>query len=79
MSDFYLPEGLPIPVAERNGLSKPFWDGLRENVLRIQRNPATGVYQWPAQWMCHDTQTFDPSEVNAAKRGRVPTSTLATT
>jgi uncharacterized OB-fold protein len=68
-SDFYLPEGLPIPVPERNGLSKPFWDGLREGVLRVQRNPRTGVYQWPAQWICHDDQGFEIDWVDVAPKG----------
>ena len=27
-SPFYLPSGLPIPVAEPDGLSAPYWDGL---------------------------------------------------
>ena len=26
----YLPEGLPIPVPEPDGLSAPYWAGLRE-------------------------------------------------
>ncbi len=69
MSDFYLPEGLPIPAPERDGLSKPFWDGLRENVLKVQRNPRTGVYQWPAQWINHDDQTFDVEWVEVAAKG----------
>lgn len=26
----YLPAGLPIPVAEPDGLSAPYWEGLRQ-------------------------------------------------
>ena len=33
MSESYLPPGLPIPVPEPNGLSKPFWDGLRKDTI----------------------------------------------
>ena len=44
-SQGYLPPGLPIPVPERNGLSAPFWDGLKQGRIRVQRNPATGVFQ----------------------------------
>lgn len=65
----YLPPGLPIPVAEPNGLSKPFWDGAREEVLRVQRNPRTGAHQWPPQWIAHDTQTFDLEWVDVAPKG----------
>jgi uncharacterized OB-fold protein len=69
MSESYLPPGLPIPVPERNGLSKPFWDGLRQEVLKVQRNPRTGVFQWPAQWINHDDQSFDVEWVEVAARG----------
>jgi uncharacterized protein YecE (DUF72 family) len=50
MSDAaYLPPGLPVPVPERNGLSAPFWEGLREGKIKVQRNPRTGVFQFPPQ------------------------------
>jgi uncharacterized OB-fold protein len=71
MSDSYLPFGLPIPVPERNGLSAPYWEGLRHGVLKVQRNPATGVYQWPPQWIAYDTQTFDLEWVEVEPRGLV--------
>ncbi len=69
MSEGYLPVGLPIPTPEPSGLSKPYWDGLREGVLRVQRNPRTGVHQWPAQWLAHDTQSFDVEWVEVEPRG----------
>jgi len=69
MSDYYLPTGLPIPVPERNGLSAPFWEGVREEVLRVQRNPKTGVYQWPPQWINHDDQSFDVEWVEVTGKG----------
>ena len=69
MSQGYLPAGLPIPVPERNGLSAPYWQGLREGVLKVQRNPRTGVYQWPAQWIAYDDQGFDLDWVEVAPRG----------
>jgi len=68
-ANFYLPEGLPIPAPARTDLSTPYWDGLREEVLRVQRNPRTGRYQWPAQWICHDDQGFDIGWVEVAPRG----------
>ena len=71
MSQSYLPDGLPIPIPERNGLSRPYWEGLRDEVLRIQRNPATGVYQWPPQWIAHDDQGFDLDWVEVAPRGLI--------
>jgi uncharacterized OB-fold protein len=69
MGDAYLPPGLPIPVPERNGLSAPFWQGLREEKLKVQRNPLTGVHQWPAQWIAHDTRTFDLEWVEVEPKG----------
>ncbi len=68
---YYLPEGLPIPIPEANGLSKPFWEGLREERIMVQRNPKTGVYQFPPQWINHDDQTFDVEWVQAAPRGSI--------
>ena len=69
MSESYLPTGLPIPVPERNGLSKPFWDGLRAEVLKVQRNPRTGAYQFPPQWITFDDQSFDVEWVEVAPKG----------
>ena len=69
MSESYLPPGLPIPIPEANGLSKPFWDGLRKETIMVQRNARTKVYQFPPQWICHDTQTFDVQWVATEPRG----------
>jgi uncharacterized OB-fold protein len=69
MTDAYLPPGLPIPVPERNGLSAPFWQGISEERLKVQRNPRTGVYQWPPQWIAHDDQSFDVEWVEVVPRG----------
>ena len=71
MTQAYLPPGLPIPVPERNGLSAPFWQGVREERLKVQRNRHTGVYQWPPQWIAHDTQTFDVDWVEVEPKGLI--------
>ena len=71
MTEAYLPPGLPIPIPERNGLSAPYWEGVREGRLKVQRNPLTGVYQWPPQWIAHDTQTFELDWVEVAPRGTI--------
>lgn len=65
----YLPAGLPAPLAMPAGLYAPYWDGTREGKLRVQRNPLTGAYQWPPQWIAYDTQTFDLDWVEVAPRG----------
>ena len=56
---FYLPEGLSIPVAEADGLSAPYWQGLRENVLKVQRCSNCGAWQWGPEWLCHQCHSFD--------------------
>jgi uncharacterized OB-fold protein len=71
MAESYLPAGLPIPVPERNGLSAPYWEGLKREALLVQRNPRTGVHQWPAQWIAHDDQGFDLEWVEVEPRGRI--------
>jgi uncharacterized OB-fold protein len=69
MSEAYLPDGLPIPVPEPNGLSAPYWEGLKREVLMVQRNARTGVWQWPPQWIAYDDQTFDVEWVAVEPRG----------
>jgi uncharacterized protein len=69
MAERYLPNGLPIPVPEPNGLSAPYWEGLRREALMVQRNAKTGVYQFPPQWIAYDTQTFDVEWVEVEPKG----------
>ena len=33
----YLPNGLPAPVPENDGLDKPYWEGTRRGELLVQR------------------------------------------
>lgn len=51
MSDYYLEAGLPQPVASE--LDQPFWAGLRENELRLQRCSACNRFQWGPEHICH--------------------------
>nr|MCH9673470.1 DNA-binding protein [Gammaproteobacteria bacterium] len=46
MSDYHLAPGLPIPVAEADGLSAPFWDGLREEKILLQQCRRCATWQW---------------------------------
>jgi len=59
MSDFYLPEGLPIPSSAPDGLSQPYWDGTREGKLRIQKCRGCNAWQWGPEWICHRCHSFD--------------------
>lgn len=58
-SSFYLPEGLPIPVPEPDGLSAPFWQGLREERLLIQRCTQCQQWQFGPEWICHHCHSFE--------------------
>lgn len=55
----YLPDGLPIPVLEPDGLSAPFWNGLRADRLLLQRCNACRRFQWGPEWICHACLSFD--------------------
>ena len=55
----YLPEGLPRPVPEPDGLSAPYWEGTRRGELRVQRCRACRAWQWGPEWICHACLSFD--------------------
>jgi len=67
----YLPAGLPIPVPEPDGLSAPYWSGLRENRLLVQRCGGCGTWQFGPEWICHRCHRFDPDWVEVEPRGRI--------
>lgn len=54
-----LPPGLPIPTPEPDGLSKPYWDGLREGRIMVQKCDGCGALQWGPEWICHKCHSFD--------------------
>jgi uncharacterized OB-fold protein len=67
----YLPPGLPVPVPEPDGVSAPYWEGLRAGVLRVQRCPHCGTWQFGPEWICHACLRFDPDWVEVAATGRI--------
>jgi uncharacterized OB-fold protein len=71
VSDSYLPEGLSAPVPEPDGLSAPYWQGLRDNVLKVQRCRACRTWQWGPEWLCHKCLGFDLDWVEVEPRGRI--------
>lgn len=58
-STTHLPSGLPIPVAEPDGLSAPYWAGLRQNRLLVQRCDGCKTWQFGPEWICHQCHAFD--------------------
>jgi len=69
--DPYLAPGLPIPVPEGDGLSRPYWEGLRRDELRVQRCRGCGAHQWGPEWICHRCHSFDLGWEAVEGRGRV--------
>jgi uncharacterized OB-fold protein len=67
----YLPSGLPIPVAETDGLSAPYWTGLSQNRLLVQRCPHCRTWQFGPEWLCHGCHAFDPEWTEVVPRGRI--------
>ena len=64
MSDYYLNEALAQPIP--TDLDKPFWEGLDNDQLWIQRCNDCSGWQWGPEWICHhchgETVTFEPVE-----------------
>ncbi|MCB1743332.1 MAG: OB-fold domain-containing protein [Gammaproteobacteria bacterium] len=67
----YLPEGMPIPAPESDGLSRPFWEGLREERILVQRCRSCGGWQWGPEWICHRCLSFDLGWEAVDGRGRI--------
>jgi uncharacterized protein len=70
-SSTYLPSGLPIPVAEPDGLSAPYWTGLRQNRLLVQRCSHCHAWQFGPEWICHQCHSFDVRWTEVEPRGRI--------
>jgi uncharacterized OB-fold protein len=66
-----LPEGLPAPVAEADGLDAPYWEGTRRGELWIQRCRACAGWQWGPEWICHRCLSFDVGWERVDGRGRI--------
>ena len=67
----YLPAGLPGPASDPEGLSAPYWEGLRQNRLLVQRCKQCGTWQFGPEWICHRCHAFDPGWVEVAPSGRI--------
>ena len=70
-STHYLPPGLPAPVPEPDGLDAPYWQGTRQNELRIQRCRACHTWLWGPEWICHQCLSFDIEWQRVEGRGLI--------
>jgi uncharacterized OB-fold protein len=67
----YLPEGLPIPQPEADGLSAPYWEATQRETLLIQRCNACQNWQWGPEWICHKCLSFDMGWAEVEGHGRI--------
>ena len=67
----YLPEGLPSPMPARDGLDAPYWQGLTENRLMVQRCNNCQQWQWGPEWICHACQSFDMGWSEVESKGLI--------
>jgi uncharacterized protein len=66
----YLPPGLPAPLDEE-GVNAPYWQGLTQGVLRVQRCSHCSTWQFGGEWLCHHCHRFDPAWVEVAPQGLI--------
>ena len=59
MNNSYLPEGMPIPVPQSDGLDKHYWEATRRGELMIQKCSDCGTWQWGPEWICHNCNSFN--------------------
>lgn len=71
MGDYYLPEGLPVPTAESDGVAAPFWSGLQEGRLLVQHCSHCGTWQFGPECLCHSCHAFDPDWVEVPAEGEI--------
>lgn len=69
MTATYLPAGMPAPEAD--ALTRPFWEGLKQHRILVQRCTHCNTWQWGPEWICHACHAFDPAWVEIAGAGRI--------
>ena len=73
----YLPDGLPVPVPDPDGLSAPYWQGLQEGRIRVQRCNVCTTWQWGPEWICHRCHSEDLAWEEVAGEGVIYSSERA--
>jgi uncharacterized OB-fold protein len=71
MSDFYLASGLPQPVPSPDGLDAPYWAGLRDEKILLQRCADCREWQWGPEWICHHCHSENVGFEEVAGAGRI--------
>ncbi len=65
------------PVPDVTPESKPYWDGLNERRLRLQKCASCGKLRHYPHPMCDACYSFDTEWIEASGRGKVHTWTVA--
>jgi uncharacterized OB-fold protein len=68
---YYLPEGLPAPREQRDGLDKEFWDATKRHELVVQACKSCGALQWGPEWICHKCHSADMGWRKVGGKGRI--------
>jgi uncharacterized OB-fold protein len=71
MSNHYLPEGLQAPAPDSDQVAAPFWEGLRQGRLLVQRCMACRTWQFGPEFICYRCHSFDPAWVEVSPEGRI--------
>ena len=67
----YMPEGLPLPAPQPDGLDAAFWEGTRQHRLLVQRCRACSTFQFGPEWICHHCRADDLNWHACSGRGIV--------
>jgi uncharacterized protein len=67
----YLPQGMPVPVATRDGVDREFYEAIKRHQLVVQRCGKCGTFQFPAEWICYKCHTMEPGWERVSGRGRI--------
>ncbi len=66
----YLPE-IAQPGDDPMGLDKPYWDGLNQDKLLVQKCKACGKFQWGPEWICHRCLSYDLTYETVEPRAKI--------
>ena len=67
----YLNPGLPQPAPAPDGLDRPYWEGLQDERLLVQRCQSCETWQWGPEWVCHSCHSFDVGFQETAAQGTI--------
>ncbi len=65
----YLLPGLAKPAPSPDGLDAPFWEGLQQERLLLQRCASCHGWQWGPEWVCHRYHSFQLHYEETAPEG----------